>query len=112
MMRLTELTEKGYYDLSKRLIRYYINPLLKKEREGTFNVLDLQFKDYHVEHMGNPLDLKEHIADLVRSYVNLETKQPDNKKSLMMIIRIRAIPYNSSNTGNYIARKEVPIYWE
>jgi hypothetical protein len=112
MMRLTELTEKGYYDLSKRLIRYYINPLLKEEREGTFNVLNIQFENYRIEHMGNPLDLKEYITALVKSYVNLESKQPDNKKNLTMIIKIRAVTYNFPYTGDYIKEKKVPIYWE
>ena len=112
MMRLTELTEKGYYDLSRRLIRYYINPSFRKEKKGTFNVLDIQFKDYHMEHMGNPLDLKEYIADLVKSYVNLETRQPDNRKNLVMIVKVRAITHDYPYRGSYIAERKIPICWD
>lgn len=112
-MRLTELTEKGYYDLSKRLMRYYLIPLLLgNNKKGTFNVLDIQFEDYHMEHMGNPPDLKEYIADLVKSYVNLETKQSDNRKNLVMIVKVRAITHNYPYRGSYIAERKIPICWD
>lgn len=111
-MRLSKRTDRGYQNLTERIFKAHIKPLLdENQKEGSFNVLDVSFKDYHCVTEFGLEHAKEIVMDLIKRHVKLETKQPDNRKTLTMIIVVRAITHNFPYVGEDIAKKEISIYW-